>query len=157
MAIYMLAFLKLPHETAYLLPIVPFVLILLDRVVTHQQVLYLACGLIAISSFVNITPDGVFSPVYDDYITKRKKVESSDKIMRQFRTMAGHNDFVLIAKHYSPMFRYLYDEMYDTNTYRDISCQELDSLQQKNIQIFVVDPNFVDDCGVEIFDLSAYK
>lgn len=156
-AIYTLAFIKLPHETAYLLPIVPFVLIMMDRVVTHKRVLYITCVLIAVSSFVNITPAGAFSPVHDDYMTKRKKVELSEKIMGHFRTMAGHNDFVLIAKHYSPMFMYLYNEMYDTNTYHDISCQELDSLRQKNIQIFVVDPNFVDDCGVEIFDLSAYQ
>ena len=157
MVIYILAFLKLPHETAYLLPMVPFVLILLDRVVSNQWVLYLACGLVALSSFLNITPEGVFSPVHDNYITKTEKVGRSERIMQECKTMAKDVEFVLIAKHYSPMFKYLYKEMYESNTYRDITCRELDSLQQKKIQIFVIDSTFVDNCGVEVFDLSAYQ
>jgi len=153
--IYILAFLKLPHETAYLLPAVPFVLILLDQLVTNNKILWTACILIGISSFVNITPRGIFSPVHDDKASKAAMVKTSEESMKKIKSLAGGNDFILVAKHFRPMYDYLYEEMTEENTYRAVTCEELTAFRQKGVQIIVLETDFIDSCGIPFTDLSA--
>jgi hypothetical protein len=155
--LYVLAFLKLPHETAYLLPIVPFVLIMLDRFVTNQKVILIACILIGINSFLDINPRGVFSPVYDDKMKKIAVVKESEKIMQKLRALADNKGFILVASYYRPMYRYLYEEINGQNTYREISCQELIEFQQKGVHIFALDSTFIGDCDMAFIDLSSYQ
>lgn len=152
--IYTAAFLKLPHEIAYLLPIVPFVLILAEQLVPSKKVVMLACTLIGISSLVDITPNGIFHPVIDEKITKEYAVEQSKNVMQKFRKLSGSQNFILVARHYRPMFRYLFKEMNEFNTYHTVSCKELAGFQQKGIQIFVLDTAFIEDCGINVINLS---
>ncbi len=152
---YTLAFLKLPHETAYLLPAVPFVLILLDQWVANGKVLVVVCVLIGISSFINITPEGIFSPVLDDEASKAAMVKTSEESMKKIKSLAGNNDFILVAKHFRPMYDYLYEEMTEENTYRAVTCEELNAFRQKGVQIIVLETDFIDSCGIPFTDLSA--
>lgn len=49
--LYLLAYLRLPHEAAYLIPTLPFILLLLGRAL-HQRVFTLLCLTLLLSSFI---------------------------------------------------------------------------------------------------------
>ena len=52
-ALFVAAYLRLPHESGYLIPIVPFVILLLHRAL--PRVVFVAfCGVVALSSYVDI-------------------------------------------------------------------------------------------------------
>ncbi len=52
-ALYVVAYLRLPHESGYLIPIVPFVILLLHRALPRVG-FFAFCGVVALSSFVEI-------------------------------------------------------------------------------------------------------
>jgi len=82
-ALFTVAFFRLPHEAAYLIPVVPFVLLLLALLLSHHLLKYFCIALLLSSFFVNISRSGVTlsGPIIQDHLTRQSQIEETNKLM----------------------------------------------------------------------------
>jgi hypothetical protein len=100
-AIYLLAFLRLPHETAYLLPAVPFVLLLFGLVLPDRMLQVLAV-LVILSPLVTISRYGpsLQGPVLVNHQMRVERQNEIDEIITALSELP--DDAVLVAGPWRP-------------------------------------------------------
>jgi hypothetical protein len=99
--VYLLIFFRLPHEPAYLLPIVPFV-ILLVSVFSSKKFVTLFCISIVLSSFIgfeSISHFKINSPIISDHL---ERVEEMGYLNKVVSTVNKMDDAVIMAGYYLP-------------------------------------------------------
>jgi len=119
--IYSLLFLKLPAETAYLIPLIPFGLILLDRIFS-RKLLILFCIFFVLNGVISIAAidkkayrkDGQVRVIPFDYgtvikneIRKRAVYQNAQKLLASAESLAKENKSAVIIAWYKPVFQFL--------------------------------------------------
>ena len=82
--IYIIAYIRLPHEAGYLIPLVPFVLILIS-LITPSHVLRIVFLLIIISSFffyVGKTGTSIKGPIIEDHCSRLYEAEYAEDVIK---------------------------------------------------------------------------
>ncbi len=119
--IYSLLFLKLPAETAYLIPLIPFGLILLDRIFS-RKLFILFCIFFVLNGVISIAAidkkayrrDGQIRVIPFDYgtvikneIRKRAIYQNAQKILASAEYLAKENKSAVIVGWYKSVFQFL--------------------------------------------------
>jgi len=93
--IYIAMFLRLPHHAAYLIPMLPFALLLLARF-SPRPAFMVFCVLVIIGSFVSFSPDG-FSrgDIFKDHQQRLAITESIRNFLSFTERIPGKNVFVV--------------------------------------------------------------
>jgi hypothetical protein len=74
-ALYVVAYIKLPHQARYLIPIVPFVVLVLDRIL-DRRAFALVCAVFIASSFISIGRTGITAgPIFDEFSARKEQTE----------------------------------------------------------------------------------
>ena len=105
-AIYFLLFLRLPVESGYLLPAIPFFLILIAKYLTRNISIFLAASL-AISSFIlNIDRKGfeLVGPVWKDHLTRMTEIQSANLAIDKAKKLNTGN-YRIISEGYLPKIK----------------------------------------------------
>lgn len=81
-AIFVIAFLRLPLEAAYMIPIVPFVLLLIGLILPKHLIAALSIVLL-IAPFVTISTGGISlnGPIIHDHKIRADEVEMVDRCL----------------------------------------------------------------------------
>jgi hypothetical protein len=118
---YSLLFLKLPVETAYLIPLIPFGLILLDRIFS-RKLLILFCIFFVLNGVISIAAidkkayrtNGQIRVIPFDYgtvikneIRKRAVYQNAQKLLASAESLAKENKSAVIVAWYKPLFQFL--------------------------------------------------
>lgn len=74
-ALYTIAYLRLPHQARYLIPVIPFVILVLERIL-YRRVFNLICIVFILSSFLSIGRSGLSAgPILSEHINRQKDLE----------------------------------------------------------------------------------
>jgi hypothetical protein len=80
-ALYAIAYLRLPHSAKYLIPVLPFVILLLDRILA-RRVFVVVCSMFIASSFVTIGRSGVHpGPILSDHAARQHDMEFVERVI----------------------------------------------------------------------------
>ncbi len=111
-----IAFVLLPHESGYLIPVVPLLILLLANL-SKRWVYVVLCGAIVISSFVSFDLTGIVpGPVLADHADRIYWLNFIDYVIKEVETLEGRN--IVIAGDWYPKLlpslrrRYSGDEEY---------------------------------------------
>ena len=89
--IYAVAFVRLPVEAGYLIPAVPFVILLVGRL-TRRPVFVLVCVALLVSPFVSITRTGIAAgPVLLDRESRLARMGFVDRVLAAGNALPGRN------------------------------------------------------------------
>ncbi len=80
--IYVILYFRLPYESGYLVPIVPFVLLLFDRFLNGKKFIFL-CVFLTVSSFaISIDKSGLrpLGPIFSDYIERQQTAQLVESV-----------------------------------------------------------------------------
>lgn len=82
-AIYFIAFLILPHDGAYLIPIVPFVILILHRFLPRARFVLLCLGIILSSFLLTVEKDKIVlaGPIFNDHQERLKKTDYVERYL----------------------------------------------------------------------------
>ena len=82
-ALYIVAFFRLPHEAAYLIPVVPFVLLSLALLLSPHLLKYFCIALLFSSFFITVSRSGVTlsGPIIQDHLTRQSQIEETSKLI----------------------------------------------------------------------------
>jgi hypothetical protein len=100
--IYLLIFIKLPHQPAYLLPILPFILILLANYL-NKYFFIVVCISIALSSFIGFESVSKFkinSPIISDHINRIENEYYINKVVLKSNSLEKAS---IMAGYYLPL------------------------------------------------------
>lgn len=100
--IYLFAFIRLPSESGYLIPIVPFVILLLGRFLTQKCFIFVCIALIC-SPFISICRSGICSPIFVEHSTRIEKMKYIEQILLRANVVSGKN--IIIAGTWLPQIR----------------------------------------------------
>jgi hypothetical protein len=98
-ALYLAAFLRLPHLAAYLIPAIPFTILLLGSILPRRIFVAVSCA-VMLSSFITIGRKGISSPIVSDYRARVQGVQSVNQIFARASTLPKQT--VIIAGHWLP-------------------------------------------------------
>jgi len=98
---YYIAFARLPHQSGYLIPTVPFVLLLLASFLS-RPLHWGVCGLLVLSSFVTVGRHGIQEgPIFVDHQARREGIRSVAKLIQVIRGLPDGS--VAVVGWYLPM------------------------------------------------------
>jgi len=102
--LYSIAYLRLPDESGYLIPVVPFVLIIIS-LVTPLKLLRLFCVLMIASPFFTIGMNGISAdgPIIQDHQLRQSMLSRVSAFIRNVDTIQGKA--VIIAGPYLPQIQ----------------------------------------------------
>ncbi len=100
--IYLFAFIRLPSESGYLIPIVPFVILLLGSFLTQKCFIFVCIALIC-SPFISICRSGICSPIFVEHSTRIEKMKYIEQILLRANGVSGKN--IIIAGTWLPQIR----------------------------------------------------
>jgi hypothetical protein len=93
--IYLGAYLRLPDQAGYLLPIVPFILLLAEQF-APLRVFQVLCLCLLVSPFVSISPKGLAEgPIFADRLERLQTMSRIRDFLAYAETLPGHNTFVV--------------------------------------------------------------
>lgn len=90
-ALYAISFLRLPHESAYLMPMVPFALLVVALLMPHRFVRYFAILLLVSSFFITIYRDGRIEPagpIVENYRFRIARTEETNRVVATVNKLA---------------------------------------------------------------------
>lgn len=101
--LFLLAFSRLPLEAGYLIPIVPFVIILFGSF-QRRIVLTLLCASLIISPFVSIGRSGINpGQIFNDYQSRKKSIVYIDNVLQKSNSIS--NQKIVIVGHWLPQVK----------------------------------------------------
>jgi hypothetical protein len=134
--LYLIIFFRLPHEPAYLLPLVPFVMVL-SAVFSDKRVHIVFCLLVVLSSFIgleSIRHLKVFSPIISDHIERIEEIKYIDDVVKKVNEL---NNEVIMAGYYIPKIELNpFNQKHDSVYLYSISKQDLFDYKQKSKKIY---------------------
>ncbi len=99
-ALYVIAYFRLPHDQAYLIPLVPFVILLLGETM-ERRVFQTACVMIALSSFLEPCRSGLCAgDIFMDRAQRKAEIEFADKILEFGKALPENS--VLVSAWWHP-------------------------------------------------------
>jgi hypothetical protein len=99
-ALYAIAFIRLPHVPAYLVPAVPFVLLIL-AILLERWVFRVVCIAVALSSFVTVGRGGLSAgPIVEDRQYRIEAMTYTKRIVEAGRTL--NRKTVVVAGKWAP-------------------------------------------------------
>lgn len=88
-ALYGASFVRLPHEAAYLLPAVPFLLLAVGRLAPPSLARGFA-GVLVLSSFVSVTTRGFAAgPIFEDGALRRAQIGETEQVISTVESLDG--------------------------------------------------------------------
>lgn len=94
-AIYIAAYLRLPDQAGYLVPIVPFMLLLAQQFAPRQAVQIL-CACLLISPFIDVSRNGFTrGPIFADHTERFQTMTRIRGFLAYSETLPGRNTFVV--------------------------------------------------------------
>ena len=149
--LYTIAFLKYPTKSAFLIPAIPFVFLLLGRFL-HRKVFRVLCVLIIISSFIHLFPDNGNSigPIFRDRAQRITRLNEAEKILSELKKLDKRSIVVLgwrlpyIASLYPQpadiVYRYLLSQEDLTEATREeLKIYYLPQIRERNLKKYGVD------------------
>jgi hypothetical protein len=114
--LFTIAFIRLPHLPAYLIPAVPFVLLLLHELL-DRKAFVTACAALVVSPFVGLGPSGVRpGAILDDRIKRTELRDAADRFVRIGNRLPGRN--VIVAGHWNaPVYVYVLERPDESTRY----------------------------------------
>ena len=114
--LYTVLFLRLPHLAAYLIPAVPFVLLLLHELL-GRRAFALVCAALVVSSFIGIGHSGpVRGAIFDDREKRIELMQAAQRYVAIGNALPGQN--VIVAGHWlSPVYVYVLEHPDDSTRY----------------------------------------
>lgn len=90
-AIYLVAFLRLPHVAGYLMPVVPFLLLTVGLLTPPYVVRGLAVVLLLSSFIITINRSGVAlsGPIWEDHRSRVSRIQETEKIIETVGRLSG--------------------------------------------------------------------
>jgi hypothetical protein len=80
-ALYVIAYLRLPHQAKYLIPMLPFVILLLDRIL-DRRVFIVVCSMFIASPFLTIGRTGMHAgPIFSEHSARRGDMEFVERVI----------------------------------------------------------------------------
>ncbi len=99
-ALYAISYLRLPHDQAYLIPLVPFVILLLGETM-HRRVFQVACVMIALASFIEPCKSVLCAgEIFRDSSQRIAEVTFSEEILAYGKTLPDNS--VLVTGWWQP-------------------------------------------------------
>ena len=89
--LYIIAFIRLPHESAYLIPVVAFTIMALPLFLPNPVLLFL-CICLMISPFistVDATKFSILGPIVIDTLSKKKRIDDNKEIIFKIKSLPG--------------------------------------------------------------------
>lgn len=97
-ALYVIAYVRLPHLPAYLIPAIPFTLLFLHEVLGHRA-FALACAALIVSPFIGVGPSGLRAgAIFDDRTRRTALQESARRFVAAGNELHGEN--IVVAGHW---------------------------------------------------------
>lgn len=141
--IYFGLFVMLPDESAYLIPIIPFVVFLL-REFLHKTLFYILCFFIVLSSFIDVNISGIESgAVIKNHVFRVEQMDYLDKSVQSIATIKKKS--IIVAGSYLPKIKVM------------LSSEECDNL---NLTYLIKDNKHFErliNAGYNIYYLSEVK
>ena len=98
--LYTVAFLRLPHQSKYLIPLLPFVLLLLNRLL-ERRVFVALCVVLIASPFVTVGRSGVhLGPIFSQQTARRDDMDFVERII--LRANGLHQRAVVVVGAWLP-------------------------------------------------------
>ena len=80
-ALYTIAYLRLPHQSRYLIPIVPFVILVLETILP-DRVFRFICIVLLFSSFIGAGRSGLRpGPIFSEYAERKQGMEATARVV----------------------------------------------------------------------------
>jgi hypothetical protein len=99
-ALYVIAFVRLPHVPAYLIPAMPFVLLLL-AILLERPVFRVVCIAVALSSFAIVGRSGLSAgPIFEDHRYRIEAMDYTKRIVEIGRTLTRRT--IVVAGKWAP-------------------------------------------------------
>lgn len=94
-SLYLIVFFRLPHEAGYLIPAIPFFIMLLSRLtIKNHDIFKVFCIGLFLSSFVEISSSGIYlGPIFQDYKTRVSADSEATEIIS--RVKLNHNSLII--------------------------------------------------------------
>ncbi|HWN03387.1 MAG TPA: hypothetical protein VNQ72_10265, partial [Candidatus Dormibacteraeota bacterium] len=87
--LYTIAYLRLPHQPRYLIPMLPFVILVLNRIL-DRRVFVFVCSILIASSFLSIGRTGVHpGPMFSDHAARRRALEFVERVIPRANALQG--------------------------------------------------------------------
>lgn len=104
--LYLIAYLRLPHQTGYLVPLIPFVFLSIS-LVTPRPLLILFCVFMLSTSFIKIDINGVslYGPIRQDYLRRQSDLQKTQSLISEVGSLS--NKSVIVAGWSLPRIRSL--------------------------------------------------
>jgi hypothetical protein len=114
--LYAIAFLRLPHLPAYLIPAIPFALLLLHELL-DRRALIVACAALIVSPFLSLGPSGFQrGAILDDRESRTALKEAAERFVETGNSLSGRN--VIVAGHwFAPVYVYVLEHPDDSSRY----------------------------------------
>ena len=81
--LYVIVYLRLPHQARYLIPVVPFVILVFERIL-HRRAFLILCMMLLFSSFVGFGRSGIYAgPIFLDYAARKADMEFTARVISQ--------------------------------------------------------------------------
>jgi hypothetical protein len=114
--LYAIAFLRLPHLPAYLIPAIPFALLLLHELL-DRRAFVVACAALIVSPFVGIGPSGLQrGAILDDREKRTALKEAAERFVETGNRLPGRN--VIVAGHwFAPVYVYVLEHPDSSSRY----------------------------------------
>lgn len=100
---YFVLFVKLPHESAYLISTIPFIIFILGNLF-KKQLLYIFCVLVLFSSFIDFGARGIEpGMIIKDYESRKKQNEFINKSIQIIHKLEGKS--IIVSGAYLPIIK----------------------------------------------------
>ena len=141
--IFIALYFKLPHEAGYLIPIIPFFLIILNYTLPEKSI-YILCSSLVVSSFIfGLDFNGlhVIGNVFLSSNEREHELVVVNEIIRFERSIGDNNVFV-VGKYLPKIENYLTKDSIETRKYLyGIDYSDLVKLKKAGVTIYFYDEN----------------
>lgn len=158
LAIYVLAFIRLPVEAGYLVPTVPFVLLLFARYL-HRWLFLALCGLLLCAPFVDVGRAGIEpGPILKEAGSRVRAVHETRRILTAAAGAPGER-VVVVAGSHLPQIEVTRLRRHREASARDeafvyrLSAERFRKYVDDGYRVYVVPDQFAMNLRVEGFDL----
>ncbi|MBU8933183.1 MAG: hypothetical protein KOO62_04170 [candidate division Zixibacteria bacterium] len=94
--LYLAAFLRLPHESAYLIPLLPFLMLVFAKLL-RRSIFVIICILFISSSFVSFGRTGIYEgDIFSDHDTRIENEEFVNKILQKVESI-NHKSVIVVG------------------------------------------------------------
>jgi len=146
--LYTVAFLRLPHDGAYLMPMIPFVILVLDRFLSSKRFV-IACVAIILSSFfihVERTAVSFVGPIFADHQERIEKITYTERYATAVEQLEHKS--LIIAGQWLPALKATLPQPFNPNVEPNIEIVNLPN--EINIHAYL-------DRGFQVYYLAGQR